>query len=302
MHYSKIDTYLSGLNNKIHEYSYEIKDIRTIQYAKKITFQKNGEKGVVVIYWSQKKGFSFVCEGNFSFKDEILLLLSGKVPVKSKSNFNFKNGYIGMDESGKGDYFGPLVLCGFILNDNVKNVLDELGVADSKKLTHKKNLQIYEILKKDLRNFYKVKIIMPDEYNESIETFSKQNKKLNHLLGQAYSWLIRDFNDKKSVYLIDKFSDERFIKEFLGNDYNLVLKERAETYTGVAAASIIARSVFLENMLELSQEAGLELPLGAGKKCDETAKNLLEKIGEKGLKKYVKWHFKNTKKVKGDLN
>ena len=299
MHQNKINEFIKDIVPDLKKRGLIIIDEQPIQYAKKIKIQKEDETGVIVVYWSKKKGYSFIAEGNFNFKSLALSVLNREQFIPQKQEIEIGHVYTGMDESGKGDYFGPLVLCGFSVNREISEELENAGVRDCKKLSDTKVKEIYYILKSDFKNYFKYKVLLPEHYNEKINDFNSCGMKLNHLLGNLYSELILNFDDISKTYLIDRFGDEKYVLEFLpSNNYKLILKEKAESYTGVAAASIVARAVFLEHMEFLSNKCGLELPLGANSKVDNTARQLYKKLGENGLKKYVKWHFKNTKKIK----
>jgi ribonuclease HIII len=205
-------------------------------------------------------------------------------------------GRIGTDESGKGDYFGPLVVAGFYLEDAQDAVLRELGVRDSKTLSDKRCLAIAGTL----RDAYPHSVVTvgPEKYNE---LYAKM-RNLNRLLAWGHARVIENLLERVPCgrALTDKFGDERFVREALlkrGRTIELIQRPRAEEDAAVAAASILARAEFLKRLELLSREWGMELPKGAGPQVDQAAVAFVRKNGADALAKVAKTHFKTTDKV-----
>lgn len=301
MHEKKIAELIQQKNQMLADTGYSILNQSPLPYGKKLFIQKNNEKAALVIYWSQKKGYSFVLEGNLSTGDELISLLRGE-EIKKLSGMEGFVQYVGMDESGKGDFFGPLVAAGFFLNKNENINLAKIGVKDCKKLSNSQTLEIAEFLRKEYPNHIRYYCMMPQEYNEKYAQFSEKGLKLNSLLGSMYSHLIENFESsgtKPDGYLIDRFGDEKFVLKNLSKKISLKMQIQAEADMAVAAASIIARGVFLENMTELSQLLGADIPLGAGSPVDFFAKKFIQPLPVEKQKLYVKLHFKNYLKLLG---
>ena len=202
---------------------------------------------------------------------------------------------IGVDEAGKGDYFGPLVVAGVFIDEEIEVKLKELNVRDSKLIADKKALEI-SIKIKELAP-HSVVVIDPDRYNE---LYAKV-KNLNKLLAWGHARVIENLLDKVECdYAIsDKFADESRIKEALmekGRKIELRQETGGEKYLSVAAASILARAGFLEGLKKLSEEAGMLLPKGATH-VEETGRKFLKEKGLLALSKYAKLHFKTTKNI-----
>ena len=182
--------------------------------------------------------------------------------------FSAEPGHIGTDESGKGDYFGPLVIAGFFLPDNQTEVLIELGVKDCKKLSNRRVLDLARKLKKGY--IFSVVAIGPQRYNELYRRFHNLNKLLAWGHARAIENILEKVNCQEA--LTDQFGDERFVRQALlkkGKEINLVQKTQAETDLAVAAASILARAEFLSRLQELSRKIGLQLPKGASALVEE---------------------------------
>jgi ribonuclease HIII len=205
-------------------------------------------------------------------------------------------GWIGTDESGKGDYFGPLVVAGVYLEDNLLHQLRQLNVRDSKKISD----GVIRDLDFRLRSIcrYSVVVIGPEKYN----LLYSRMKNLNRILAWGHARVIENIllQVDASRALSDQFGDENYIKNALmklGKKIRLEQRPGAESDLAVAAASILARAEFLNRLDGLSRECGMVLPKGASSQTEEVARKLVEKLGKENLEKYVKMHFRNTAKV-----
>ena len=208
-----------------------------------------------------------------------------------------KNSHIGVDESGKGDYFGYLVAAGVLSDDESEKKLRQLGVKDSKKLLDAAALKMAVQVKKVCR--YEIVKISPEKYNSLYKKFGP--KGLNKLLAWCHARVIENILEKNECdYVItDKFGDERFLKDALmekGKKIKVVQMVRAESDIAVAAASVLARAEFLKTLKKLSLEVGYKLPKGSTD-VETAAKIMVERYGEKILPMIAKTHFKITKRV-----
>lgn len=203
---------------------------------------------------------------------------------------------IGVDEAGKGDFFGPLVVAGIIIKESENKKLAELGVRDSKLISDGKIIQIDEQLRSRFPHF--VLVISPEEYNSQYLKI----KNLNKLLAQAHGRVISELISKHGAdkVILDKFGKAELVEAELAKkkiEIELLQVEQGERYAPVAAASILARAGFITEMEKLSQEAGMEIPKGAASHVDAAARLVLKKYGDKALSKFVKIHFKNFNRV-----
>lgn len=203
---------------------------------------------------------------------------------------------IGVDESGKGDYFGPLVVAGVYIDMKTERKLKQLGVKDSKLLNDKKIRVLWEKVTQMCP--YSVVVIGPDRYNELYDRIGN----LNRMLAWGHARVIENLLSKVNCdkVIVDKFGNNKFILDALmkrGRRIPIVQKVRAEEDCAVAAASIVARGEFLRRMARLSKELELKLPKGASKAVEDAAKELIDKKGIEFLKKAAKMHFKTTRKI-----
>lgn len=209
---------------------------------------------------------------------------------------------IGSDETGTGDYFGPITVAAVFVPSDKIELLTKLGVQDSKTLTDAKMVEMAPIIKKNC--IYSLLVLPNEKYNTVQEKGWSQGKIKALLHNKALSHVLRKMNGQKPDYiLIDQFATRDVYYRHIQNEKeiireNVLFATKAEQlHVSVAAASIIARVAFVEKMDELGDKVGIELPKGAGSQVDETAAIIYKKFGETTLKNISKWHFANTNKV-----
>jgi len=203
-------------------------------------------------------------------------------------------GHIGVDESGKGDYFGPLVVGACYVGQ--EHLAELEGVKDSKKLTDKTAISLAAQIKRYCP--HNVISIGPAKYNELYEKF----RNLNRLLAWGHARAIENVLEQHPADLVisDQFADPSGLKRQLfekGKSIELRSVVRAESDIAVAAASVLARAEFLWRLKKLGEEAGMELPKGASQMVVAAAKRLVQKNGRSGLAQVAKLHFKTTQEV-----
>ncbi len=211
-----------------------------------------------------------------------------------------EKGQIGIDESGKGDYFGPLVIAGVYVSPEQEVQLQEAGVRDSKTLTDKRAATLSEHIRRTCP--YTVVAIEPERYNSLYTSF----KNLNRLLAWGHARAIENLLEVVSCERVvaDQFGDERFLKSALmkkGQRVGLIQKPRAEEETAVAAASIVARAEFLRRLQDLCGKYGISLPKGASAVI-AVGKEFVRKHGVEALGEVAKLHFRTTEKVLGSMS
>ncbi len=207
--------------------------------------------------------------------------------------------WIGSDEAGKGDYFGPLVIAGVLVDNTIVKSLEELGVKDSKRLSDNSVKELANKIKKMC--LCSVVTIGPTKYNELYNKI----RNLNRLLAWGHSRAIENILDREECdyALADQFGDEKFIIAALmekGKGIKVKQEIRAESDIGVAAASILARAEFVHRLAMQSVKYGMDFPKGASPAVIETGKEFVRRYGKERLKEVAKIHFKTTKLVLAD--
>ncbi|MCO4782533.1 MAG: ribonuclease HIII [Candidatus Cloacimonetes bacterium] len=258
-----------------------------------------------------KKGFSFRMQGKnkavlTELEEEFSLVFGGTQEASSdkktlSSSYSFP--YMGSDETGKGDYFGPLIAVGVFLDKGDEKLVIQAGAKDSKKLNDTK---IIKIAKKLLSLGYdKIKVISltPVKYNELYTKFSSQGKGLNHLMGWLHATLIKDLYEKNpnaELAIVDKFGSDTYVLSNLKKQEhpkNILQVTKAEENLAVAAASIIARYELLKWHDSVRSEYNFDFALGAGQLQVSQAKRFVQQFGRSRLNEVAKLHFKSTKEV-----
>ena len=204
--------------------------------------------------------------------------------------------HIGLDEAGKGDFFGPLCIAGVYADSAGIKALHKMGVGDSKKISDEKVLKLSKQIRVDFS--YTVIRLFPLKYNELYGKF--QN--LNRLMAWAHVAALQDLSQKTTCEkaILDQFADKRLVDGLLSQKkltVDLQQKVRGEEDLVVAAASILARAAFLEGVALLSEEFGMSIPKGASPKALEFAHLFVEKFGTEKLPKIAKIHFKKMNKI-----
>lgn len=204
---------------------------------------------------------------------------------------------IGIDESGKGDYFGPLVIAAAHVTPEIEPELRLMEVRDSKKISDGRVLEIARELRQVCK--HSIVTINPQKYNELYPKF----RNLNRLLAWGHARALENLLEQVDcpLAIADQFGDERFVLNALlekGKKIQLVQRTKAEADLAVAAASILARAEFLLRLKRLSDEIGTTLPKGATH-VELAARMVVKKHGEAMLENVAKLHFKTTKSVLG---
>jgi ribonuclease HIII len=210
--------------------------------------------------------------------------------------------HIGTDESGKGDYFGPMVVAGVMVDQPTMEKLEGLGVKDSKLLSDKQCRTLAVQIRSLCGSRCEEIDISPETYNKLYDEFQKEGKNLNHLLAWGHARAIESLLERHSCSeaIADQFGDEHYILSKLmpkGRTVKLTQLPKGERYIAVAAASILARDRFLSHLGKLSQEQGVELPKGASDAVVNAGKEVVKKKGMNELRKLAKVHHKTTEKV-----
>lgn len=205
-------------------------------------------------------------------------------------------GWIGTDEAGKGDYFGPLVVAAVYVDDATATQLRDLGVRDSKTLSDKRARELSARIRELCPSC--VVAIGPERYN----SIYAEMRNLNHLLAWAHGRAIEDLLGQVPCtrVLSDQFADKRVLQRALGPRGRMVDLEqrpRAEEDVAVAAASIVARAEFIDRLARLSASVGVDLAKGAGPPVLESGRRYVAKHGAAALDKVAKLHFRTTQQI-----
>ena len=278
---------------------------RDVPYAR---FAAEKEKLNVVFYESGK----LVVQGKatrefieFTLEPEILKEV--KLGYEAVLNPDLLLPRIGVDESGKGDFFGPLCVAGVYVNESVIKAWQDNGIRDSKNISSDKKIaELAELIRETPGCVTSVVPIGNEAYNRLYTSFKSVNKLLawgharviENLMGQRHR-----MNPPPARAISDQFAASKDVVGkalmSLGREIELVQRHKAESDAAVAAASILARHEFVTRLAGLEKELGVTLPKGASAAVDKAAKAYVEQHGAEGLGKVAKMHFRTALRAQG---
>ena len=213
----------------------------------------------------------------------------------------------GVDESGKGDFFGPLCIAGVYVNEAVVRAWQDRGIRDSKNISSDKRIaELADVIQKTPGCVTTVVPIGNEAYNRLYGTMRSVNKILawgharviENLMGQRHRMQplpVRAISDQFAA------SKEVVAKALmnLGRELELVQRHKAEEDLAVAAASILARNEFVTRLAKLGKQFGSTFPKGASAAVDLAAKEFIAKHGAVNLPKIAKMHFRTAYRAQG---
>ncbi len=208
------------------------------------------------------------------------------------------NRWIGTDESGKGDYFGPLVVAGVYVDTECRDTLLEMGITDGKMVSNTRVSKLADSMWKDYEQHIVVAQKMPDNYNTQYDELEKRCENSSRILADLHIKVIQTLAKRMDVKhaLVDEFPYNNLSRLLTQRDITIKLETKAERDVAVAAASIIARDKFLKGIETLSNKYGLQLPRGANQVI-AAGKEFVRLNGEDSLRNVAKLHFRTTKSV-----
>ncbi len=213
--------------------------------------------------------------------------------------------HFGIDESGKGDYFGPLVIAGAYTDLESTRALMEAGVMDSKRVSSRDRIvNLSGIIRRTQGVKVSVILVGPKRYNELYERFAN----LNELLAWGHAKVIKELSELVPGCpraLSDQFANPRVLERALARqEVNVKLQQRTkgESDVAVAAASILAREAFVRWIENASETWGLALPLGAGAPVLASGREFIALHGRERLAEIAKFHFKTTNQLTSTEN
>ena len=209
--------------------------------------------------------------------------------------------HFGIDESGKGDLFGPLVIAGVYLDGDLARHLRDSGIQDSKAISSDKKIRDLAAVIRKSGAPSEIIVIKPEKYNQLYRSIGN----LNRLLAWGHARVIENLCARVPECpraLSDKFADSRVLQKALlenGKKIQLDQRTKAESDYAVAAASILAREGFIDWLDKSGKELGVTLATGVSPKVKSAASTLIAEYGADILPKVAKMHFKTAAEVLG---
>ena len=212
--------------------------------------------------------------------------------------------HFGIDESGKGDFFGPLVIAGVYVDRGIARQLINVGVMDSKRIGSDNRIRaLAEEIRRTPGLIYNVVLIGPQKYNSLYEKFAN----LNDLLAWGHARVIENLLEARpdcKRSLSDKFANENVIKRALLKQGRLIQidqRTKAESDIAVAAASILAREKFVQWLDRANKQFGIVLPKGVSAAVKTAAQALVAKHGFDALQTAAKTHFRTAGEIRREI-
>lgn len=233
----------------------------------------------------------------FTLEPEITgVALLGYDEIHSPEQFS---PHFGIDESGKGDFLGPLVIAGVYVNEQLAIHFRDSGIRDSKGISNDKKIrELAAVIRQSKAPIERI-VISPLKYNQLYKSF----KNLNSLLAWGHARVLENLCEKVPSCpraLSDKFASEHVLQRALqekGRKLQLDQRTKAESDYAVAAASIIAREGFIDWLEKEGTLLGVTLPKGVSTKVKQTASNLVKQHGPEILPQIAKMHFKTAGEI-----
>lgn len=278
---------------------------REVPYAR---FAGEKEKTNVVFYESGK--LVVQGKGTQEFVEFVLepeVLQQARLGYEAVLNPDLLLPRIGVDESGKGDFFGPMCVAGVYVNEAVINAWKDAGVRDSKNISSDKRVSALSKFIKETPGCVTTVVPIGNEaYNRLHAKMGSVNSVLawgharviENLLGQRHRMNPPPVRAMSDQFAANKSVVERALMS-MGREIDLVQKHKAEDDVAVAAASILARDEFVKRLAALGRDYSVEFPKGAGANVDVVAKDLVAKHGPAVLAKVGKTHFRTALRAQG---
>ena len=210
--------------------------------------------------------------------------------------------HIGIDESGKGDYFGPLCTAAAYVDHESYPLLVDAGVQDSKNIkSDKKIKETAQKIRKIIKGNFSIIAIGNEKYNSLYEKIKNLNKLLAWTHAQSLENVLEKVPDC-TYALSDQFAKSKSVVQDAlmerGQKIELRQQTKAESDIAVAAASILARDEFVRRMEEMAVKLEMpKIPKGASPQVKAAAREIYKKHGYDGLKQNAKLHFKTTLEI-----
>lgn len=278
-------------------------EFRTVPYAR---FAAEREKTNVVFYESGK--LVVQGKGTQEFVEFVLepeILKEARLGYEAVLNPELLAPRLGVDESGKGDFFGPLCVAGVYVNEAIVKAWKDAGIRDSKSISSDKRIrELADVIR---RTPGCVTTVVPIG-NEAYNRLHAKMRNVNQLLAWGHARVIENLMEQRERMnpppvraISDQFAKnkETVAKALmaLGREIELVQRHKAEEDLAVAAASILARDTFVTRLGWLEKEYQMALPKGASSAVDEAAKAFVAKHGMAELGKVSKVHFRTASRA-----
>jgi ribonuclease HIII len=296
------DAQAQALKEYLEAHDFEFREVPYARYSAatktyNVTFYESGKLVV------QGKGTQEFIE--FVLEPEILK--EARLGYEAVLNPDLLLPRIGVDESGKGDFFGPMCVAGVYVNETVLRMWQDKGVRDSKSISSDKRIsELADVIRKTPGCVNTVVPIGNEAYNRLHTKLGSVNailawghaRVIENLMAQKHQMIPPPVRAISDQFARTKTTVQRALMP-LGREIELIQRHKAEEDMAVAAASILARNEFVSRLQRMGKEYGLTLPKGASAQVEEVGREFVEKHGADNLPKVAKMHFRTSYKVRG---
>ena len=296
------DAQADALKKYLHEHDYKMTEVPYARFA--------GAKPYLNVVFYESGKLVLQGKGTQEFIEFVLepeILKEAKLGYEAILNPELLLPRFGVDESGKGDFFGPLCVAGVYINESVINSWKDAGIRDSKNISSDKRMrELADLIRDTPGCVFSVVPIGNEAYNR---LYTKM-RSVNAMLAWGHARVIENLmlqkhrmNPPPVRAISDQFahSKETVAKALmtLGREIELVQRHKAEEDMAVAAASILARDEFVTRLGEMEKKFEMKFPKGASAAVDAAAKEFVEKKGATNLAKVAKMHFRTALRAQG---
>jgi ribonuclease HIII len=296
------DAQAAALEAYLRAHDYEARQVPYARFA-------GSKKDLNVVFYESGK-MVLQGKGTQEFVEFVLepeILKEAKLGYEAILNPELLVPRLGIDESGKGDFFGPLCVAGAYVNESVIKAWEDAGIRDSKNISSDAKIrELAELIRETPGCVTSVVPIGNEAYNRlyikmrSVNTLLAWGhaRVIENLMGQRHRMIPPPVRAISDQFASNKETVAKALMT-LGREVELVQRHKAESDIAVAAASILARNEFVTRLAALEKQFEMELPKGASAAVDKTAKEILGKFGVEGLKKVSKMHFRTALRAQG---
>ncbi|MFM7752149.1 MAG: ribonuclease HIII [Opitutaceae bacterium] len=241
--------------------------------------------------------------GNEAFVRDVLepeVTGAPKLGYEEVNHPDWFESHAGLDESGKGDFFGPVIAATVIADRPAIDAWIAAGVKDSKKIAEPQILRLDALIRGTRGTVVRTCFCGMPKYNELM---GRPGANLNRLLAWQHATALEQALGEKRVPwgLLDQFSEQPLVQRELTRkgvkDFELRMRTKAEEDPVVAAASVVARAEFVRQMRDLSERLGEPLQKGAGSGVKAQATAIVNRLGARALTDFAKLHFRTAYEV-----
>ncbi len=296
------DAQAAAVENYLRSHDFEMRQVPYARFA-------GAKKDINVVFYESGK-LVLQGKGTQEFVEFVLepeILQEARLGYEAVLNPELLVPRVGVDESGKGDFFGPLCVAGVYVNESVINAWKDAGIRDSKNISSDAKIKALAKLIRETPGC--VTSVVPIG-NEAYNRRYAKMRSVNTLLAWGHARVIENLMGQRHRMvpppvraISDQFASSKDVIAkalmSLGRQVELVQRHKAEEDIAVAAASILARDEFVTRLAGLEKEFGLKLPKGASAAVDAAAKALFEQRGVEGLQKTAKMHFRTALRAQG---